>query len=256
MRPAVIMMFRNEADILSQTLHHWYNLGIRDFYLVDNGSTDGSRLCAEQFASMGVANVHIWFDTTTDFQQKAICNNLKNRAIADGCDWIFPIDADEQICFDSGINKYAYFGNVRTKYGNLIEYLEGLERRTDTHFCAFEIRYKDNFPAKIGMACKWHEPQRKVFGRFPASWILSYGNHVIENTMCIELNDIWYEHYPVRSYEQFKSKATAYMEAFHQNPDMKNHPHTRNYHLWQQQGEPFIQQLYDTCLATLQWPPE
>ena len=42
MKPAVIMMFRDEADILGKCLDHWYNLGVLDFYLCDNGSIDES----------------------------------------------------------------------------------------------------------------------------------------------------------------------------------------------------------------------
>jgi hypothetical protein len=173
------------------------------------------------------------------FNKKTICNNLKNRAIADGCDWIFPIDADEQLV-------------LPFTYENLLDYLTDLQKLSDFHFCAFEIPYKDIFPTGE----KWHEPQKKVFGRFPAQWVLSYGSHLVERVKPIEVEDGYYAHYPIRSYEQFKSKVTAYMTAFYQNPDMRSHAHARNYHLWQQQGEPFIQQLYDTCLATLQWPPE
>ncbi|MBK9462229.1 MAG: glycosyltransferase family 2 protein [Sphingobacteriales bacterium] len=98
MKPAVLMMFRDEADILGKCLEHWYALGVRDFYLCDNGSVDDSVEIAEDFRSNRQTWRHVFgisSDTATDWPGRRVINDLKNRALSGGCDWIFPADADE-----------------------------------------------------------------------------------------------------------------------------------------------------------------
>jgi glycosyltransferase involved in cell wall biosynthesis len=91
MKIAVCMMFRDEADILGRCLKHWRSLGATHFYLCDNGSADGSAHIAHEYAA------HMRFDNRTNFPQAEITNALIQAAHADGCDWIFPVDADEFI---------------------------------------------------------------------------------------------------------------------------------------------------------------
>ena len=45
------------------------------------------------------------------------------------------------------------------------------------------------------------------------------------------------------------------MTAMVGNPDLLYHPHALNYEKWKEQGESFIENLYESCLNTLQWPP-
>lgn len=239
MKPAVILMFRNEADILPECLYHWHVLGVRNFYLIDNGSDDESDMIVQWFESLSGSKVTYKYTDRKDFPQAEFINRYKNKALADGCDWIFPADADE-------------FLRIPEQYSTIQDYLNTVE--PETFFVAYQIRYKDIF-LKDSNLSKWHEPQRKVFGKFPANWQISYGNHIASTGNMIELDDIWYDHYPIRSYKQFHEKVTNYMEVLSNNPDFKNHPHVQNYEKWICEGDKFIEKLFDQCLSTLQWPP-
>ena len=39
---AVLMMYRNEEDIIGQCIEHWAGLGVDEFFLCDNNSADKS----------------------------------------------------------------------------------------------------------------------------------------------------------------------------------------------------------------------
>ena len=239
MKPAVIMMYRDEEDILYQTLKHWHNLGIRNFYLIDNNSTDKSRQEAELFAfQFHKVNVKFYQNPHDNYIAKAWYNAVKNTALADGCDWIFPIDADEQL-------------SLPEEFDQIQDWLACL--RSDYHFCAYLIPYLDIFPTGE----KIHEPQQKTFGRFAADWVLTHGNHFVENTKMVagDIGGAYYKHYPIRSYEQFYRKTTQYMRAMANNPEFAGHAHARNFKTWQEQGDTFVQKLYEECLHTLIWPP-
>ena len=86
MKPAVLMMFRDEADILGECLEHWYDLGVRDFYLIDNRSGDTSYILADCFAQEHAADTRVFLDMecATDWPGRRVINELKNRALATG----------------------------------------------------------------------------------------------------------------------------------------------------------------------------
>lgn len=41
-RLAGLLMVRNEADIIATTVRHHHEAGVTDFFVVDNGSSDGT----------------------------------------------------------------------------------------------------------------------------------------------------------------------------------------------------------------------
>lgn len=86
-------MFRDEADILEKCLRRWLEIGVKDFYLCDNASTDNSIGIASDVLS-GV-NLTMIRETATDWPGRRIINELHQTAQDDGCNWFFPADADE-----------------------------------------------------------------------------------------------------------------------------------------------------------------
>jgi hypothetical protein len=229
MRPAVIMMYRDEADILPWSLEHWYRLGVRDFYLCDNLSTDGSAFICEQFKLRHFdSNVWNFEDDRNDWPGRDRINLMKTQAIIDGCDWIFPADADE-------------FLQLGPSYYNLFMFLEQLS----PDFCAYEIEYLNVYPNHY---YETQKPQKKVFGRLNPDWIISMGNHLIENRQpdiipshCLIA---CYFHYSIRNFEQFKRKMINWWTAFHNSPH-QTHPHAEHYRNWQIEGDAYIQKVYD-----------
>jgi len=237
MKPAVLMMFRDEADILEKCLRHWYDIGVRNFYLCDNGSVDDSQEIARAFLEFmlpsfsGRRHWVLRTDPATDWPGRRVINDLKIEAIKNGCDWIFPADADEFL----QIHHFNEKGEPLT----IAEWLSTYPQKPGWG----ELRYLNILP---NGSAEWQEPQRKAFGLFNPEWIISMGNHLIEDvepTLNTEQSTLFgaafYMHYSLRSYEQFRRKMINYMKAFSQT-QFTDHPHARDFKLWQIEGEAFL----------------
>ena len=229
MKPAVIMMYRDEADILSHSLGHWYGLGVRDFYLCDNLSVDRSpAICAKFKAEHPAARVWLFEDDRNDWPGRDRINILKQQAIIDGCDWIFPADADE----------FLQMPDYWFRLSDFLAYID------TGHFMSFEVKYLNILP---NGKRNWQEPQRKVFGKLQMDWTISMGNHLIENVKAsTELEDTFchYRHYSIRGFDQFKVKMINWWTAFHNSPH-QTHPHAKHWHEWQTKGDAYIRELYN-----------
>ena len=224
MKPAVLMMFRDEADILGPCLQHWHSIGVNNFYLCDNGSKDGSLQIAIDFCeSIGYEGVII-SDDSTNWPGRKIINSLKDHALKRGCDWLFPADADEFIVI-SGV-----WGSIQ----------EWLSQYPAGHSWG-EIPYLNILPDGRQY---WQEPHRKAFGRLKADWMISMGNHLIEGVEpTLGGPAVYYEHFSIRSPEQFRKKMVNWMTAFSQMP-YHDHPHYQNWLNWKREGDAFIERLY------------
>ena len=226
MKPAVIMMFRDEADILGKCLHYWYKLGVRNFYLCDNDSVDDSWTIAKDLNFIHPdADVYLTFDFATDWPGRRVINDLKNRALSDGCDWIFPADADEFLVLPEGWETVQNWLTLpwKAKPGEWSE-----------------LKYLNILPDGRE---EWQEPQRKCFGLLTPEMTISMGNHLIEGGIPTFSTSVYYKHYSLRSYPQFKRKMENYMVAFSQN-GFPDHHHAESFKIWQVEGESYLQRLW------------
>jgi hypothetical protein len=87
------MMLRNEADIIRTNMLYHYSVGITEFYVVDNGSTDETPKMLSELAT--VLPAVRWTRDDSSFEQEAVTNGLAREAYESGADWVIPIDADE-----------------------------------------------------------------------------------------------------------------------------------------------------------------
>lgn len=228
MKVAVLMMFRDEADIIGKCLEHWYSLGVRNFYLCNNGSADESldiaNTCMNNYSDVSGGSIT---DLATDWPGRRVINALKEKALNDGCDWLFPADADEFLCLPEGHTLESWIAQYPTipAWG--------------------ELPYLNILPDGREY---WQEPQKKACGYIDYCMTVSMGNHLIEGVAPIlGMGGAYYKHYPVRSYEQFKRKMENYMVAFHQSPH-QDHPHAQAYKVWAVEGERYIQNRYNALM--------
>ena len=231
MKPAVLMMFRDEADILAQCMDHWHSLGVRNFYMCDNGSVDDSRKSIAAYCFKNKEdkpNIYMESDLATDWPGRRVINSLKEKAINDGCDWLFPADADEFLQLPVGHNIESWI----TKYPNIPSW--------------GELPYLNILPDGRQY---WQEPQKKACGYITKDMTISMGNHLIEGVAPIlGMGGAYYKHYSIRSYEQFKRKLTNYMVAFSQSPH-QDHPHAQAYKVWAVEGERYIKRRYKEIIS-------
>lgn len=91
-----ILLQRNEIDVvLFNAIYHLRSVGLDRLIIGDNGSSDLSK---EALYRLEKADSRLMvLDMPGDFEQAVRVNKLYQIAIANGADWIIPLDADEFI---------------------------------------------------------------------------------------------------------------------------------------------------------------
>lgn len=88
-----ISMVRNEADIIGQTVEHFFRQGIDGMLIADNLSTDGTPEILRDLAA--THRLFIAADREPAMFQNHKMDVLARWATEAGADWIVPFDADE-----------------------------------------------------------------------------------------------------------------------------------------------------------------
>ena len=104
-------MVKDESDIIEYQIAYYYNIGIRDFYIIDNNSTDGTYEILCDIGKRIKGNFVLISDKDVAYWQYQRINRLCQLAIQDGCTHVLPVDADE-LLFQEGnenFNIYEYF---------------------------------------------------------------------------------------------------------------------------------------------------
>lgn len=227
---AVLMMFKDEEDIIGKCIDHWAKLGVDAFYLCNNGSTDDSAFEVLEAQLRNCAQFTITHTIKEDFPQREMINKLKAMAIKDGHQWLFPIDADEFL----DLKDTASF-----------EIRHWLAHLPFKGWCYGQYKYVNRMPNGV----YWEEPEhKKVFGRLNPDWNISIGNHVIEGVEpTIPDGGAYLNHYQYRGYEQFKRKKITFFKAF-EKAGYLDHKFVKEYRLYQKHGEAYLEQMWDYLL--------
>jgi len=116
----VVLMVKNEAAVITQTLQPFVDGGVRDFLIFDTGSTDGTQTAAEEFFKVhSLDNAHIVQEPFIDF------GTSRNHAL-DSAERIFP-----QATFMVMPDAEWYMQNVQA----LVQFCE--EHKDDYHASYF-----------------------------------------------------------------------------------------------------------------------
>lgn len=96
---ALVMMIKDEEDIIYENLIWHFCLGFRKFVIVDNNSSDNTRSLIEKFKKevLNQAIVVIIDDPILEYIQNKVTTSafLLAKMIWPDVEWVFPVDADE-----------------------------------------------------------------------------------------------------------------------------------------------------------------
>lgn len=229
---AVLMMYRNEEDIIGQCIEHWAGLGVDHFYLCNNNSSDNSiGVAMGALMRTGKQGTSIFSDED-NFPQRKIVNKLKTMAIKDGHQWLFPIDADE-------------FLNVQSLgCKDIPAHIKSIPYQNKGYIYS-QYSYQNIMPNGVS----WFEPEhKKCYGRFSPDWNISIGNHEVEGVEPLLMDfGMYLNHYQYRSYDQFKRKKLTFFKAF-EKAGYLDHKFVKEYRLYQKHGEAYLEQMWDYLL--------
>jgi len=226
---ATITMFKNEADILPHWFDAWIDKGVEKFYLCNNGSADESVDIVEAYRKK--VDIFLMHSDRNDFPQWEIVNQMKAKALNEGFNLLFPVDADETLNLSE------------TPFYNIRDWIASRDEYKPAYWCA-EYQYKNRMPNGVF----WFELEhKKVFGRFLPHWNVSIGNHRIEEMTAFQENDVYLNHFQYRSWEQFRRKKITFFESF-ERAGYLDHQFVKEYRMYQQNGEAYLEQMWDSLL--------
>lgn len=104
---SVIMMVKDEADVIGENLHWLYFVGVRRFVVIDNNSSDRTPKIIDEFRYLSKEiEMLLIHDPVMRYFQKEKTTGMFHfaRSVWPDLKWVFPIDADEflipQLGFD------------------------------------------------------------------------------------------------------------------------------------------------------------
>lgn len=102
----IVMMIKDEEDIIYENLCWHYFLGFRNFFVIDNFSTDKTSEKIKDFRRNSKGIIFIFIQEKDVVYKQTSRMNAAYRIIENRfprCKWIFPIDADEFLMFENDI---------------------------------------------------------------------------------------------------------------------------------------------------------
>jgi FkbM family methyltransferase len=232
-RLLVTLLVRDEIDIIADTLAYYRSVGVGDFIVMDNGSTDGTAELLRDLADKREITLLENPEHTHD-QGKWVTHMASLAAKDFAADWIIHCDADEFLWFQGGNHDLrSFFGRIPSAYNLVKAKRINMLRHASPALghCLLDNTFPD-YAAQLGpKAC--HRPHPDA--------IVADGNHHVSGFPIQEFEEtshIVMYHYPFRSYQQYQSKIVKGAEALQNNTRLspKVGGHWRSYYNLYKQG--------------------
>ncbi len=245
---ALIMLFKDEADIIEQNLLWHYYLGFRRFILMNNGSSDASEDKIKSFQRQK-ADIELYL---IDDPIEAYFQDKKTTAMAKMAEalwqvkWIFPVDADEFLVVQHSMQASLDKLEKQKQNAVLIPLIDFAAQKTPSSV--------EPLPFYQRLCC--YDPQltkhqSKIAFRPLGDYRLSMGNHKLFGNKRLKMANgldfgLMYRHFPVRSMAQLKKKVINGGKAY-QNTHYSRaigEQWKQAYQQYLQQGDKAIEQQY------------
>lgn len=206
-----VMMVKDEADIIRQSIEHVLASGIDAVHILDNDSHDGTTDIIHQLRAEHPRQVFYYHDPEVAYYQSRKMTRLAAVASKMGAEWIVPMDCDEVFYSWSG---RSLADEIRATSASVIG------TPLWNHFVTDRDTVSDD-PFK---RMTWRDKERgqldKIIYRYHSNWTIDQGNHGLTDEQGRKLAgvgiSIGIRHFPYRSTEQFIRKvrngAAAYAQ--------------------------------------------
>jgi hypothetical protein len=197
---AVLCIVKNEEMVLEEWLEHNIWQGVQHFYIIDNGSTDGTKNIIQRYVSKGLATYY-YMDGKA--KQAEHYNKVYNEKARSESKWLAVIDVDE-------------FMYNRTKGKTIRDYVSELDYNkfggARLQFKMFGSSDHVKQPNKIRESFLWRqkfEPTDtccpwKTIVNTKETEILSVHDHTASKPIKKDYDDVIINHYQIMSKEYFE----------------------------------------------------
>lgn len=240
MRIAYVSMVKDEADVIEYNIAYYYNIGIRDFYIIDNDSTDGTYEILCEIGKEIKTNFVLISDKQLAYWQYQRINRLAGIAIKDGCTHVLPVDADE-LLFQEGNPNFNIYDYLATNNDwDVLKfqwwYYRGNSQDDHNQNNPFlRMRHRDN---------PQQSPQTKIIVRYTNQMEICQGNHKLHNedkVVVKETKDLFHAHFSKRSVEHLRKKVTNLGKAYEVIKDSFYHESSiLDYKNYLEKGDEFL----------------
>ena len=219
-----------DNDIIHYTLIYYYNLGIRNFYLMLHKSNDElTNIIKDVVDKLYLSKFKIFYSDDNDHRHEKQSKILLDQAKADGFKWIIASDADELLV----LKKHKNIEDLIIDYDS-INYLS---LNFTWYECKIDKDIKNENPfVELKYFAKEPRDFYKSIGKFNDGMVFCSGFHTIVNNIneltdlgtdsCIRFDDgiepqevykispdvAFYLHFPHRTNLQFKNKMKLQVE--------------------------------------------
>jgi hypothetical protein len=194
-----------DNDVIKNNIIYYYNLGLRDFYLMLHKPDKMLYEIVQSFLYfLPEANFKTTVNLSDEHWHDKDCKVLTDMALSDGFKWIIGSDADELLVLKQHKNIYDF----------IAEY--DLLNSIDLRFSWFEYRVTNReiyFPENAFTEMKMREPearqQTKSIGKFNSKMSYVPGLHYIagsKNVKVIDPSIAYYCHFSDRNENQYVEK--------------------------------------------------
>lgn len=252
-RIAYVSVVKNEEERIYFHLNYYRNLGIRDFFLCNHGSTDGTRDLISRFASENPdLTIVELFDPTPGHYQGARMTALADLAYSSGCNWILPVDADEILQSKSdtwGLHELlSHPACARAEFGHVyIPVLNYLPTPGDKHDVAnpfLKLSHREK-------QCSETWPP-KVLIKWCRGMLITEGNHDvlrISAEIRVPENPLYHAHFPYISIEQVRKRIVKGGLAYQETPEFRDKGEmdwhwSEAYAQYQVKGEQLLEEMF------------
>jgi hypothetical protein len=229
----MVMMVKNEEDIIEENIRFHAAIGVDSFVILDNGSTDETTDKLKKLSQ--IYEITIEYNSSTEYKQKEWMTKLAKKAKRlYNPDWIINNDADE-FWIPTDITKSLkdvlnFKGSVlQVPRSNMVLY-KGINSWMESEYrVANQILSREN-----------HANTNIMLGKIGRKTIINphgyiktnAGNHSAEHIAFWKKHEpdtIHIYHYPFRSWKQFENKIKLYVKILKTNPNAKIGSHVKKW---------------------------
>ena len=263
---AIVMMVKDEEDIIFANLTWHFAMGARQFLIMDNLSTDSTRAEIDRFIRLSEplgARVLV-----IDEREEGYYQSRKTTAAAHlaktyfGAEWVIALDADEFIYISHG-DLYSVLARGEKQIENELGisrltalFTASIQFQLIDHFCTASDSVGEPNPiVRMPFRRRKAKGGYKTAARWDSSLVFGQGNHVVNIVGGGMIPAVragpfgaHIRHFPVRSFDHFRRKVINGGKAYLKAPDLspKTGQHWREwYKVFEQQGESALRQLFD-----------